>query len=462
MSYHLEGDIMVFTPTMEEFRNFPSFVSYMEAQGAHDRGIAKIIPPKEWSPCRDYQKVEDFKISTPVSQFVTGQQGSYQMYNIQKKTLTFPQFKEMANSDRYKPPKAKDYEELERKYWKNVTFNQPIYGADIPGSLYDPDITDWNINRLGTILDTVTEEYGISIPGVNTAYLYFGMWKTTFAWHTEDMDLYSINYLHFGEPKQWYAIPPVHGERLERLAKALFPDSFEECSSFLRHKMSIISPSILKQHSIPFGKVVQEAGNFIVTFPYGYHAGFNQGLNCAESTNFASERWIDFGKRASRCTCRGDMVKINMDAFVEKFQPEQWDEYVKQKEKGTLSKQHRHVLVTSSGKKHSKALESSETTPVKKKKVEEEEDLVERFDGLWQGQESDFMMEAAFNILMSRGQSQCCICSLFDSPSPFLDYNPAQLHSTLRCLKENGKRRRSINACLSLKVHRVLTQCYMM
>jgi jumonji domain-containing protein 2 len=77
MSYHLEGDIMVFTPTMEEFRNFPSFVSYMEAQGAHDRGIAKIIPPKEWSPCRDYQKVEDFKISTPVSQFVTGQQGQY-------------------------------------------------------------------------------------------------------------------------------------------------------------------------------------------------------------------------------------------------------------------------------------------------------------------------------------------------------------------------------------------------
>ena len=45
-------------------------------------------------------------------------------------------------------------------------------------------------------------------------------------------------------------------------------------------------------------QVTQEAGEFMITFPYGYHCGFNNGFNCAESTNFASERWIDFGKRA--------------------------------------------------------------------------------------------------------------------------------------------------------------------
>ena len=93
--------------------------------------------------------------------------------------------------------------EFQRKYWKNVSFNQPLYGADISGGLTNPGVEEWNINHLNTILDIVSES-GVSIPGVNTAYLYFGMWKTSFAWHTEDMDLYSINYLHFGAHNTWY------------------------------------------------------------------------------------------------------------------------------------------------------------------------------------------------------------------------------------------------------------------
>jgi hypothetical protein len=34
------------------------------------------------------------------------------------------------------------------------------------------------------------------------------------------MELYSINYLHFGRPKTWYCVRPQDKERFERVAQA--------------------------------------------------------------------------------------------------------------------------------------------------------------------------------------------------------------------------------------------------
>lgn len=150
------------------------------------------------------------------------------------------------------------------------------------------------------------------------------MWRATFAWHVEDMDLFSINYIHFGAPKFWYAIPQKRASALEMTMKGMspsssgysislltcdlnnigyFPKEVSNCSQFLRHKSFLASPKILAQSSCQPNTLVQHAGEFVVTFPRGYHAGFNLGFNCAESVNFALNSWIDMGRVAKACEC---------------------------------------------------------------------------------------------------------------------------------------------------------------
>lgn len=322
---------MTFRPSYEEFKDFAGYIEYMESRGAHLAGLAKIQPPVEWVPRKGGYDIENINmtIPAPINQVFTGAHGLYQQINIQqRRQMTLRQFMEKANSELHQTPRHIDYEDLERKYWKNITYISPYYAADVKGTLSDEDLDVWNIGNLDTILNLVNTDYNIVIDGVNTAYLYFGMWKSSFAWHTEDMDLYSINYLHFGAPKTWYAIPPAYGRRLEKLANETFTENYQECNAYLRHKMTMISPKVLRQHNIPYNKITQEAGEIMITFPFGYHAGFNHGFNGAESTNFASKRWIEYGKRASICKCRSDMVKISMETFVRRFQPERYENWL--------------------------------------------------------------------------------------------------------------------------------------
>lgn len=91
--------IMTFRPTMEEFKDFNQYLVYMESQGAHRAGLAKVIPPKGWKPRRNYDDIDDFIIQAPIQQMMAGQSGLFTQYNIQKKTLTVQEFRRLANSD---------------------------------------------------------------------------------------------------------------------------------------------------------------------------------------------------------------------------------------------------------------------------------------------------------------------------------------------------------------------------
>ena len=219
---------------------------------------------------------------------------------------------------------AERCDELEDKYWKSLNFSNPMYGADMPGSLFDEDTKEWNVAKLPNLLDLL----GQPIPGVNTAYLYLGMWRATFAWHLEDVDLYSINYIHFGAPKQWYSISQEDAPKFEKAMKTLWSQDAKNCDQFLRHKTYLVSPTLLKQkYGVTVNKVVHREGQFVITFPIGYHSGYNLGYNCAESVNFAIEDWLQYGKTAKKCQCEADSVFIDVDWFIRRMNGEPTPEY---------------------------------------------------------------------------------------------------------------------------------------
>merc|ERR1712232_633939 len=205
---------------------------------------------------------------------------------------------------------ASSDEEIERRFWKNIRFEPPIYGADMKGSLFPKELFHWNVSRLTE--QNLLKYLGIDVDGVNSSYLYFGMWKAMFSWHTEDMDLFSINYNHYGEPKRWYVIPEKERNRFEQFCTSHFPELYKQCKQFLRHKTTMISPSVLKSANISVYTGIQREREFIITFPGAYHAGFNHGFNCAESLNFAIDPWVNFGLKANICYCKPDNVSINM------------------------------------------------------------------------------------------------------------------------------------------------------
>jgi len=85
-----------------------------------------------------------------------------------------------------------------------------------------------------------------------------------------------------------------------------FPQDTSQCPQFLRHKSFLASPTLLAQSSCKPNFLVQREREFVITYPRGYHAGFNLGFNCAESVNFALDSWLELGRKAQVCKCVSD------------------------------------------------------------------------------------------------------------------------------------------------------------
>ena len=242
--------------------------------------------------------------------------GIYSLKQFQEKAHNFKEsfftrrlpFDPVLNSIR---PATED--DVELHFWRLVEkIDETVeveYGADIHSTTHgsgfptieknplDPYSTDpWNLNILPLHPESLFRHIKSDISGMTVPWLYVGMCFSTFCWHNEDHYTYSANYQHFGATKTWYGIPGADAERFEEAMRQAVPELFETQPDLLFQLVTLLPPDQLKKAGVNVFALDQRAGQFVVTFPQAYHAGFNHGFNFNEAVNFAPHDWEPYGE----------------------------------------------------------------------------------------------------------------------------------------------------------------------
>ncbi|KAJ0407651.1 hypothetical protein P43SY_010192 [Pythium insidiosum] len=323
----------IFYPTMEEFASPLEYIARIQPL-AERTGICKIVPPRGWRPKFAVDLSNDsIRFETRLQNIHQLQEGvdyaDGRMHSFRSYQASANAFRHVWYSSRGVDPNAVTSEEIEQEYWRIVETGAPVmqveYANDLdtmvvgsgferaedPASTVgskreavnfdDPEYyrrTAWNLNNLpfahGSLLRHVKGE----IRGINVPWLYCGMLFATFCWHTEDNNMYSVNYQHIGAKKRWYGIPATHADAFEKVLKQRVPERFRDSPDLLFHLTTMVPPSILRSHGVDVFTLVQEPGDIVITFPRAYHAGFSEGFNCNEACNFALPNWIHYSRSA--------------------------------------------------------------------------------------------------------------------------------------------------------------------
>lgn len=273
-----------------------------------------LIPPLKDIPSGDWccPKCISEAFAKPMDAF--GFEQAHREYSLQ-------QFGEMA--DKFKTEYFKmechtvPTSTVEREFWRIISsLEEDVtveYGADLHAmdhgsgfptllskNLFPGDKeyaeSPWNLNNLPVLENSVLRYISADVSGIKVPWMYVGMCFASFCWHSEDHWTYSINYLHWGEAKTWYAVPGQCAELFEAAMTSAAPELFKSQPDLLHQLVTIMNPNILMNAGVPVYRTDQTAGEFVVTFPRAYHAGFNQGYNFAEAVNFAPADWIRIGR----------------------------------------------------------------------------------------------------------------------------------------------------------------------
>ncbi|KAH8413971.1 hypothetical protein KR009_009427 [Drosophila setifemur] len=171
---------------------------------------------------------------------------------------------------------------VEREFWRIV-------------SSIDKDVTV----EYGADLHTM--DPGSGFPTKSSLYLLPGDQEYAESnWNLNNLPLLEDSILgHINadiKPKTWYGVPGSCAEQFEETMKQAAPELFSSQPDLLHQLVTIMNPNILMNNRVPVFRTDQHAGEFVITFPRSYHAGFNQGYNFAEAVNIAPADWLKMGR----------------------------------------------------------------------------------------------------------------------------------------------------------------------
>ncbi|XP_015125840.1 lysine-specific demethylase 4D-like, partial [Diachasma alloeum] len=167
-------DESILKPTFEEFSNFKNCMGYLD-ENYFDPGFARIGAPPEWIGQWDAVSSIPSSLSIkPIKQLIQRNDKGYLIsaLPIKSRTMTLGDYVDQVSKT--------------ERHFNNI--NEP--GKTPSGEL---------------------------VSGIHTPYCYVGSWMSSFGWHTEDYDAYSINVQLHGKPKIWHFIPREDGLRFDNI-----------------------------------------------------------------------------------------------------------------------------------------------------------------------------------------------------------------------------------------------------
>ncbi|KAG5008515.1 hypothetical protein JHK82_026444 [Glycine max] len=290
-------------PSEHEFEH-PLVYLQKIAHEASKYGICKIVSPIAASNPAAFvlmKEKKNFKFETNVQPLRLSKWNEKDIitFSMRGRKYTYHDFEVLANKaffSRFHSSRDLPSSYVEKEFWHEMAQGEKgtvEYGVNVEGSAFSCDPNDrlgtskWNLKNFSQLPQSLIRLVDREIPGITDPMLYIGM-------------LFSAN-------KTWYGVPGYAASQFEKTVlqhvycnKIITKHGEDGAFKFLAQKTTMFPPNVMLQHDVAVYKAVQKPGEFIITFPRAYHAGFSHGFNCGEAVNFANGDWFPLGAAASR------------------------------------------------------------------------------------------------------------------------------------------------------------------